>query len=99
MNDEIKNIMQSIVKGIVRKPERVESRIVEEFDARTREEIITIFIKVAEADIGVTIGSGGVTAEALRHIARLIGFQQTGKRFCLKIDTPKISEKSYHKSK
>lgn len=86
--EKVKNIISTVLKGFVEYPEDVDLH--ESIDSDENGELTIINIKVNRKDVGVCIGSQGNTAEALRKVAGLVGFRQTGKRIYLKIDAPKI---------
>ena len=92
--DTVKSLVLDMVKGIVSYPDDVELHLTEDSDDKG--EIIIINIKVAKEDIGLCIGEGGTTAEAIRKIVGLIGFRQTEKRVYAKIDAPKLPKNHYH---
>lgn len=86
--ETVKDILSAVIKGFVQFPEDVE--LFESVDSDDKGELSIINVKVNRADIGICIGSQGNTAEALRKVAGLVGFKQTGKRIYVKIDAPKI---------
>ncbi|MDF1498539.1 MAG: KH domain-containing protein [Patescibacteria group bacterium] len=87
------SLLKEIILGIVSEPESVETYLSTEKDEKG--EIFIINVKVAKHDIGACIGKRGETAEAIRKIIGLIGFQQTGKRYYVKIDAPKIHKNHF----
>ncbi|MBJ7348880.1 MAG: KH domain-containing protein [Thermoleophilaceae bacterium] len=61
----MEDLLESLVKGLVDKPEDVR---VEGFDEP--DETISIELHVAEDEAGKVIGRGGRTINALRHVVR-----------------------------
>ena len=85
---QVEELLKKIIVGIVSEPDNVEIHLSDDNDDKG--EIAILNVKVAKHDIGVCIGKGGETAEAIRKIVGLFGFQQTNKRVYVKIDAPKI---------
>jgi predicted RNA-binding protein YlqC (UPF0109 family) len=82
-------LLMDIIKSIVTEPEQVQTHTSLQADEQNKEYIL-INIKVAEKDVGACIGTGGVTAEAVRKIIALAGFKEMGKKVFVKIDAPKL---------
>ena len=85
---QVENLIKEIMSGIVSDPESVEIHSSTEKDSKG--EVVVINVKVAKHDIGICIGRKGETAEAIRKVIGLYGYQQTSKRVYVKIDAPKI---------
>jgi len=94
--DKTQELVLDIIKGIVSIPDEVEIFISDIADDKGA--IKQINVKVAKADVGLCIGEKGQNAEALRRIIGLIGFQQTGERVYVRIDSPKIPKKHFEYS-
>lgn len=94
--ETVKDILSAVIKGFVSKPNDVE--LYESMDSDEKGELTIINVKVNRADIGICIGTQGNTAEALRKVAGLVGFKQTGKRIYVKIDAPKIPKDHFEYS-
>jgi len=70
-----------LVTGIVKNPEKV---IIQ----RTEDDMGTLLVvKVQKSDMGLVIGKAGITAQALKHIIKIFGFNHD-ERISLKIDEP-----------
>lgn len=89
----MKELIEAIIKGIVKHPESVELHYKETEDAEGA--MTVVHVQVSKDDVGVCIGSGGATAEALRRITGLIGYRKTNTRLFLKIDAPKLPENHF----
>lgn len=91
--ERTQELVLELVKGMVKHPDQVELYLTDEKDEQG--EITIINIKVAKEDVGLCIGKGGKTAEALRTIIGLIGFRQCEKRCYAKIDAPKFPKNHF----
>lgn len=87
--DEIKDLLTTIIKNIVRKPEEVSMTISEGTDEEG--EVVMIYVKVGKEDIGRCIGEAGKNAEALRKVVALIAWNKLNKRVRTRIEAPKKS--------
>lgn len=86
--DAIEKLLLSVISAIVAYPDDVE--IYTDVGQDERGEITTIHVKVNNADVGLCIGEGGKTAEAIRRIISLAGHRTLDKRVYTKIDAPRI---------
>ena len=86
--EKVEKLLKDIISGIVDNKEAVE--IFTSINKDERGDITILNIKVDKNDIGICIGRNGETAEAVRRVIGLFGFQTTGKRIYVKIDAPKI---------
>ena len=90
---QVESLIKEIISGIVSDPTSVEIFVTEDKDDKGE---ITVFnVKVAKHDIGICIGRKGETAEALRRIVGVFGYQQTSKRVYVKIDAPKLHKNHF----
>lgn len=85
--DEIKDLLTTIIKSIVRKPDEVSMVISEGTDEEG--EVININVSVGKEDIGRCIGEQGKNAEALRKVVALISWNKLNKRVRTRIEAPK----------
>lgn len=85
---QVENFLSEIVKGIVTKPDEVQTHV---SDEKNEDGNLTLInVKVAKEDVGLCIGEKGKTAEAIRRVVGLYGFQRLKKRVYVKIDAPKV---------
>ncbi len=90
---QVENLIKEIITGIVSDPTSVEVFLTDDKDDKGE---VTVFnVKVAKHDIGICIGKKGETAEALRKIIGVFGYQQTSKRVYVKIDAPKLHKNHF----
>lgn len=93
---ETKQLILTMVKGIVSLPEQVELNISEESDEKG--EYTQINVKVAKSDIPRTIGKKGETAEAIRRIAVLSAIKQGYRKMVfLRVDAPRMPDNHFYK--
>lgn len=91
--EKTEEMVLAIIKSIVTVPEEVELFVSDVSDEKGG--IKQINVKVAKIDVGLCIGEKGQNAEAIRRIVGLIGFQHTGERVYVRIDSPKIPKKHF----
>lgn len=85
--EAVEKILKDILTAIVINPEAIETRLTKETDEIG--ELDVIYVKVHKNDVGLCIGKGGNTAEALRTIVQLAGFKSLGQRVHMHIDAPR----------
>lgn len=90
----VEQYLVSMLKLIVNNPDRVETFC--DVGKDERGELHTIHVKVHNDDIGLCIGEGGSTAEALRRVIGLIATRQLKQRVFIKIDTPRIPRNHFN---
>lgn len=86
--DTVLNVLDAMLKSIVSHPDAVEMHVSQESDDHGELEVINV--KVHKEDVGACIGKKGGTAEAIRKIVGLAGFNQVNKRVYVRIDAPKL---------
>lgn len=89
----VKSTLEMVLKSMVSNPEAVALHVSSESDDHGDVEVINV--KVDPSDVGLCIGVGGTTAEALRKIIGNIGFKQLNKRVYVRIDAPKIPKSHF----
>ncbi len=91
--DKIEELVLTVIKSFVQYPEDVE--LFSSQDKDDNGELTMVNVKVNKADVGICIGVGGATAEAVRKIVGLAGFKETGKRVFIRVDAPKIGKNHF----
>lgn len=91
---EIEGLLTTIIRAIVAYPDDVETYTSVGTDERG--ELTTIHVKVNSADVGLCIGEGGKTAEAIRKIMSLAGHRLAEKRIYTKIDAPRVPKNHFN---
>lgn len=86
--ENINNLVMTIVQSIVNVPEEVELSHEDIEDDEGSYKLINV--RVNQKDVGLCIGSKGVTAEAIRRIVGIAGFKELGVRVHVNIDAPKL---------
>ena len=86
--EKVHETLRLVLGSIVSYPDEIEIFSSVEKDDSGELEIINV--KVHKDDVGLCIGVGGSTAEALRKIIGLVGFKQVNKRVYVRIDAPKL---------
>lgn len=79
-NNEMKELVEDIVKAIVDKPERVKVNEIEGDNSSIIE------VKVDKTDLGKVIGKGGKTAQSIRNIVFAASFK-TKKRYTIDVNS------------
>lgn len=92
--ETVETLLTMIVKGIVNHPDDVELFVSDDKDDKG--DLTMINVRVHKSDIGVCIGEGGKTAEAIRKVVGLVGYKRTGCRVYVKIDAPKIPKTHFN---
>ncbi len=90
---QVEELVKEIISGIVSDPTNVEIYLSNDKDSKG--DVTVINVKVAKHDIGICIGKKGETAEAIRKVVGIYGYQQTSKRVYVKIDAPKIHKNHF----
>ncbi len=81
MGDELQDLLESIIKSLVSKPEEVKvTRTVDEMG-------VLLLVKVGEGDAGLAIGRQGKTIQAIRTIMMSAGLRNRAK-INVKLDVP-----------
>lgn len=84
--DTDKVFLETLVKALVDHPEAVQvERKIDELG-------VLLNLKVHHNDMGVIIGKRGMTAKAIRHLVRVVGFKNHA-RVNLRIEEPVEGEK------
>lgn len=86
-------LLLEIIRAIVAYPDEVE--LYSEISTDEKGELTTIHVKVHNTDIGLCIGKGGETAEAVRKVINLAGHRLEDKRYYTKIDAPKLGRNHF----
>ena len=92
--NEIEQLLHSVIRAIVAYPDDVEMHT--EVGNDERGELTTIHVKVNNADVGLCIGEGGKTAEAIRKIVSLAAHRRLEKRVYTKIDAPRVPKNHFN---
>lgn len=81
MKDEITELLESILKAIVTKPEEVEiNKTVDEMG-------VLLSVKLGEGDAGLVIGRQGKTIQTIRYLMAVIGSKNHA-RINIKLEVP-----------
>lgn len=92
---ETKELILTVVKGIVSSPDEVELNISEESDDKG--EYTQVNIKVAREDIPKAIGQKGTTADAIRRIAVLCAIKNGYKKMLfVRVDAPRMPKNHFY---
>lgn len=81
--EELKALLHLILSKIVSMPSDIRIELSDRTDEKG--EYVLMSIRLNVNDLGVCIGEGGLTAEALRRIINVIGYSVTNKRVYIKI--------------
>ncbi len=81
MNDKITELLETILKAIVTKPEEVKV-------AKTTDEMgVLLSVKLGDGDAGLVIGRQGKTIQAIRMVMNAIGAKNRA-RLNIKLEVP-----------
>lgn len=89
----VEDLLLDILSGIVVRTPEIELHYSQETDERG--DLTIINVKLAREDVGAAIGQKGETAQAIRKLVGVIGFNKTGKRIYVKIDAPRIPKNHF----
>ena len=85
MNDKITELLETILKAIVSKPEGVKV-------TRTTDEMgVLLLVKLGDGDAGMVIGRQGKTIQAIRIMMAAVGAKNRAK-LNIKLDVPDRAE-------
>lgn len=79
---KIVELVEYLVKNIVKKPDMVSVKQFEDLD-----EEITIEVLVDKDDMGAIIGKSGMTANSIRNLAQVSAYNQGLKKVKINFDT------------
>lgn len=86
--EQLKDNVLTLIKSITKRPEEVSLHIEDQHD-HEKGDLVLISIKVSTEDIPICIGTGGITAEAIRRLTCLIARRlDYDKRLFVRIDAP-----------
>ncbi len=92
MKDEITELLESILKAIVTKPDEVKvTKTVDEMG-------VLLSVKLGEGDAGLVIGRQGRTVQAVRSVMAVVGAKNRA-RINVKLEVPERSEIPNHSSR
>jgi predicted RNA-binding protein YlqC (UPF0109 family) len=81
MGNEVQDILESIIKALVNKPEEVK------IEKKVDEIGVLLLVKVADEDAGFVIGKQGRIVQAIRTIISAIGIRNRSK-ISIRLDVP-----------
>ena len=80
--EDTQKLLEDIIKAIVQNPEEVEIK-------KQVDEMGVLFrVWVNQKDMGLVIGKVGVTANAIKHIIKIIGYKEKS-HISIKFEEPK----------
>ena len=89
MQNRDSEILETILKAIVDKPEAVKiGRNIDEMG-------VLLTVTLDEKDAGAVIGKDGSTIQSIRKIMKIVGMKQNA-RINIKLDVPERRSKKYH---
>jgi hypothetical protein len=87
MKDEITELLESILKAIVTKPDEVKvTKTVDEMG-------VLLSVKLGEGDAGLAIGRQGKTIQAIRSVMAVVGAKNRA-RVNVKLEVPERSSRT-----
>ncbi len=87
MKDEITELLESILKAIVTKPDEVKvTKTVDEMG-------VLLSVKLGEGDAGLVIGRQGRTVQAVRSVMAVVGAKNRA-RINVKLEVPERSSRT-----
>ena len=86
--ERVQQLLMDMLKGFVSKPDDIQIHVGEQKDDDGILNVVNV--KVNPVDVAITVGKGGRTADAIRVVIGLVGFNLTGNRVYVKIDAPKL---------